>query len=692
MAAKAFAIVAGVGSGTGASVARKFAKSYPVVLLSRNPASYEPIVEEINASGGKAIGLSADLADFKSVQSTFDKIGKEFPSALLAAAIFNPGGGFVRKPFLELTEEEFLSGFESQGKGAFNFSKATLPLLLKATSLEHPPSLIFTGATASVRGSANCASFASGKFALRALSQSLAREFGPQGVHVSHVIVDGVIDIPRTKSWKFDHPDAKLSPDAVNCGFILVFAHPTQNDVRIRIRFASWATLTLNYIRILIINYLLLPDPTKSLICFTAKRTPSLLSDTMVLDDASPQADGFQSDNGSSDAFDRPVDPNSPFSRFYPLQIREELIYKPGLLSMYLTFFGQRNWERRFSEHLTERYENMKLGVQRNPTQEEFDCFVETSSRGLYQSRLGLPLGVAAGVAHSLYQVRDVKDSQGRIDFSSIANNFRALAKADPNFMRGFIVASSLKLFGWSVVGLTISSVYATFKSTTAMLADPRLERLREELRQQKPEDIRKRRIEHANSRYQEAQRTKQGMTQGAFAETQEQQGNESESSSDSPSTYYGTGTTDSRESIPIPSQPDRRIYSDQATTATSKTGGSDFFDDDDDASPTNPDYRMDGSSSSGVIGGNTWERIRQQNMSSSVQQQQRPQQTYRAPQQPNQTSSAGYDSYSSEESRRQRERELAQREFDRMIESERKSGEDSPSTSGQKSRWGSWR
>lgn len=78
------------------------------------------------------------------------------------------------------------------------------------------------GATASVRGSANCSGFASGKFALRALSQSLAREFGPQGVHVSHVIVDGVIDIPRTKSWKFDHPDAKISPDAVSDFLLLI--------------------------------------------------------------------------------------------------------------------------------------------------------------------------------------------------------------------------------------------------------------------------------------------------------------------------------------------------------------------------------------------------------------------------------------------------------------------------------------
>lgn len=76
--------------------------------------------------------------------------------------------------------------------------------------------MIFTGATASIKGSATFSAFATGKFALRALAQSLAREFGPKGVHVSHVIVDGVIDIPRTKGWKFEHPDAKLSPDAVS--------------------------------------------------------------------------------------------------------------------------------------------------------------------------------------------------------------------------------------------------------------------------------------------------------------------------------------------------------------------------------------------------------------------------------------------------------------------------------------------
>jgi len=106
-------------------------------------------------------------------------------------------------------------------KGAFLFSRAVLPLLLKSTNLEHPPALIFTAATASMRGSAQLSPFSTGKFALRSLSQSLAREFGPQGVHVSHVVIDGVIDIERTKGWKVsDKPDAKISPNAVS------FLHP----------------------------------------------------------------------------------------------------------------------------------------------------------------------------------------------------------------------------------------------------------------------------------------------------------------------------------------------------------------------------------------------------------------------------------------------------------------------------------
>lgn len=101
-------------------------------------------------------------------------------------------------------------------KGGFLFSRAVLPLLLKASNLEYPPTLIFTSATAAMKGSAQCASFSTGKFAMRSLAQSLAREFGPQGVHVAHAIIDGVIDIERTKEWRVsDAPDAKISPHAV---------------------------------------------------------------------------------------------------------------------------------------------------------------------------------------------------------------------------------------------------------------------------------------------------------------------------------------------------------------------------------------------------------------------------------------------------------------------------------------------
>jgi len=94
-----FSIVAGVGAGTGRSVALKFAKSYPVVLLARNPANYESIVKEIKESGGQAVGFSTDVASQSSVQDAFEQIHKEFKGKKLAAAIFNVGGSFIRKPF-----------------------------------------------------------------------------------------------------------------------------------------------------------------------------------------------------------------------------------------------------------------------------------------------------------------------------------------------------------------------------------------------------------------------------------------------------------------------------------------------------------------------------------------------------------------------------------------------------------------
>lgn len=111
MAPTAIVVVAGVGPGTGASVARHFATAYPVVLLARNPDHYQSLAQDINSSGAKAIGISTDLTSSESIKQAFSKIVQEFPGAPIAAAIFNAAGGFVRKPLLDVTEEEFTSGF-----------------------------------------------------------------------------------------------------------------------------------------------------------------------------------------------------------------------------------------------------------------------------------------------------------------------------------------------------------------------------------------------------------------------------------------------------------------------------------------------------------------------------------------------------------------------------------------------------
>ncbi|KAJ8108077.1 hypothetical protein OPT61_g8421 [Boeremia exigua] len=233
MAPKLIAIVAGVGAGTGASVARKFAKSYPVVLLARKPENFESLVKEINSSGGKAIGVSTDVSSQQSLSNALSAIKKEFGDDVGAsAAVFNASGSFMRKPFLEIDASVFEQSLNVSALGGILFSQTVLPLLLRGKELEsqHPPTLIFTGATASVKSNAQMASFSTGKWALRALSQSLAREFGPQGVHVAHVIVDGVIDIPRTKEWlKELGPEAKLSADGIANDYWYLHTQPVTN-------------------------------------------------------------------------------------------------------------------------------------------------------------------------------------------------------------------------------------------------------------------------------------------------------------------------------------------------------------------------------------------------------------------------------------------------------------------------------
>jgi len=107
MSTKAFAVIAGAGTGTGASVARRFAKAYPVALLARNPTSFKSLVDEINGSGGKAVGITADVSSESSVKEAFQKIQAEYGEASCAAAIYQASGPIVRKPFLEMTMDDY---------------------------------------------------------------------------------------------------------------------------------------------------------------------------------------------------------------------------------------------------------------------------------------------------------------------------------------------------------------------------------------------------------------------------------------------------------------------------------------------------------------------------------------------------------------------------------------------------------
>ena len=112
MASKAFAIVAGVGPGTGAACARRFAQAYPVVLLARNPDNFNSLVEEINKNGGKALGISADVSSPDSMKAAFQKIEHEYKGATCAAAVFNASGRFSRGPLLEMKVDDFQAGWE----------------------------------------------------------------------------------------------------------------------------------------------------------------------------------------------------------------------------------------------------------------------------------------------------------------------------------------------------------------------------------------------------------------------------------------------------------------------------------------------------------------------------------------------------------------------------------------------------
>lgn len=200
------AIVAGVGEGTGAALARRFhADGYRVALLARNTSYTEGLAADL--AGSKP--YACDVGDAASVTATVEAIRRDLgdPDVLL----YNAGGGSFGG-IDDVTPEQFEATWRVCALGSLLLSQAVLPAM-KASG---HGAIIFTGATASRRGGPRSAAFAPAKAAQRALAESMARSLWPQGIHVALMVVDGVIDIPRTRKMVLDKPDDFfLKPDAI---------------------------------------------------------------------------------------------------------------------------------------------------------------------------------------------------------------------------------------------------------------------------------------------------------------------------------------------------------------------------------------------------------------------------------------------------------------------------------------------
>jgi NAD(P)-dependent dehydrogenase (short-subunit alcohol dehydrogenase family) len=204
------AAVLGVGPGLSAAVARRFvSEGFGVALMARREESVARVREEIEDGGGTALPVLADATDPGSVAAAFERVRGELGDP--EVFVYN-AGAFQLGGILDLSPQQFDECFRANCAGAFYAAQQVLPAMVEAGR----GTILLTGASAALRGKANFSALAVGKFGLRALAQSMAREFGPQGIHVSHVIVDGQINTPRVREMFPDREDhTLLSPDAI---------------------------------------------------------------------------------------------------------------------------------------------------------------------------------------------------------------------------------------------------------------------------------------------------------------------------------------------------------------------------------------------------------------------------------------------------------------------------------------------
>jgi NAD(P)-dependent dehydrogenase (short-subunit alcohol dehydrogenase family) len=188
MADKKAMLVVGAGDATGSAIARRFAREGYIACVTRRSADkLQPLVERIRAEGGEAHAFGCDARDEAATVALVQGIERDI--APIEVAVFNVGGN-VRFPVVETTERVYRKVWEMGALAGFLMGREAARVMLPRGR----GTILFTGATASLRGGSGFCAFAGAKHALRALAQSMARELGPQGLHVAHVVIDGAID------------------------------------------------------------------------------------------------------------------------------------------------------------------------------------------------------------------------------------------------------------------------------------------------------------------------------------------------------------------------------------------------------------------------------------------------------------------------------------------------------------------
>jgi len=197
------ALVAGAGPGLGMALARRFAEGgLAVAVAARAPEKLGKLDAGIHA-------FPCDVGDAGAVAALFDRVGTTLGAPTLV--VFN-ASAMVRGSVLDLDPADVQRAWQIACLGGFHVAQQAAWRMVE----QGRGTILFTGATASLRGGANFAGFAIAKFGLRALAQSLARDLGPRGIHVAHVIVDGLIAAERNKAWQAEHgPDSALDPAAI---------------------------------------------------------------------------------------------------------------------------------------------------------------------------------------------------------------------------------------------------------------------------------------------------------------------------------------------------------------------------------------------------------------------------------------------------------------------------------------------